>query len=185
MAEIDTEYLNKNEPFRLVKLIGGDIATVDTPAIVGYCHNEEHKGIITVSIMQEHDCISKGCHYFERFEDYPYWKKYNNREEQKKFLKLKQQRKKENLRIQEEELIKRDEKFIARAYEIAEEIGLNNLKIISVSKNGKEYTLFYISDKPINDWYDFREIAFIMNREFKKKFILKHIKNTDGSYAIL
>ncbi|MBE6776052.1 MAG: hypothetical protein E7543_07680 [Ruminococcaceae bacterium] len=185
MAEIDTEYLNKNEPFRLVKLIGGDFAMIDTPAIVGYCHNEEHKGIVTVTIMQEHDCISKGCHYFERFEDYPYWKKYNNREEQKKFLKLKQQRKNEKLKAREEVLRKRDEKFIARAYEIAEKIGLNNIKIISVSKNGKEYTLFYISDKPINDWFDFREIAFIMNREFKKKFILKHIKNTDGSYATL
>ena len=49
MAEIDTEYLNKNEPFRLVKLIDGETARIDTPAIVGYCHNEEHKGIVTVT----------------------------------------------------------------------------------------------------------------------------------------
>lgn len=185
MAEIDTEYLNKNEPFRPVKLLGGVFATIDIPAIVGYCHNEEHKGIVTVTIMQQHDCIAKSCHYFEKFEDYPFWKKFNNREEQKHFQEIKQKRKKENQKVLEEEQKKRDDKFISRAYEIADKLGVDNLKIISVSKIGKVYTLFYMSDNPTNDWYDFREIAFVMNKEFKKKFILKHIKNMDGSYATI
>lgn len=72
LAEKDTEYLNSKEPFRDVRLIGGAYATVDTPAIVGFCHNEDNKGIITVTILNQHDCIAKGCHYFEKFEDYPF-----------------------------------------------------------------------------------------------------------------
>ena len=185
MADIDTKILNSNEPFREVRLIGGAYATVDTPSVVGYCHNSEHKGIVTVTIMQEHDCIAKGCHYFEKFEDYPFWKKYESREEQKHFLKIKQQRKKENRIALEKEIKNRDERFISCAYEIANELDIDNIKFISVSKEGKTYVLFYISDKPINDWYDFREIAFLMNKEFRKKFILRHIKNMDGSFAVV
>lgn len=185
MTETDTEYLNKKEPFQLVKLIGGDFAMIDTPAIVGYCHNKEHKGIVTVTIMQEHNCITKGCHYFERFEDYPFWKKHKNREEQKCFQKIKQQRKKENKIVLEKEIENRDKKFISRAYEIAKELDIDNIKFFSVTKEGKTYILFYISDKPINDWYDFREIAFLMSKEFKKKFILRHVKNIDGSFAVI
>lgn len=59
MTEIDKRFLNNDAPFRKVRLIGGAYATVDTPSIVGYCHNTEHKGIVTVTIMQEHDCIAK------------------------------------------------------------------------------------------------------------------------------
>lgn len=80
MAEIDTEFLKTNEPFRKVRLIGGAYATVDTPSIVGFCHNPDHKGTLTVSIMNEHECIAKECFYFEKYDDYPYWQRYYRRE---------------------------------------------------------------------------------------------------------
>ncbi len=94
-------------------------------------------------------------------------------------------KKKENKIALEKEIENRDKKFISCAYEIANELEVDNVKFISVSKEGKTYILFYISDKPINDRYDFREIAFLMSKEFKKKFILRHIKNIYGSFAVI
>ena len=185
MAEKDTEYLNSNEPFRRVNLIGGAYATVDTPSLVGYCHNKDHIGFITVEIMNEHDCVAKGCHYFEKFEDYPYWQKQRRKEELKELTKIKRQRQKENKQRQEENIRKRDKAFIAKAYQVAEELGIDNFKIISIHKDDKGYTIFYMSNKPVNDWYDFREIAFALNKTFNKKFTLKHTKMLDGSYATI
>lgn len=185
MAEKDTEYLNSNEPFRRVNLIGGVYATVDTPALVGYCHNEDHKGFLTVTIMNDHDCIAKGCYYFEKFEDYPFWQKFRRKEELKELMKIKRQRQKENEQRHADNIKAREEAFIAKANKIAEELGINNFQITSIRKKDKNFIIFYISNKPVNDWYDFREIAFMMNKMFNKKFILKHIKLLDGSYAVI
>lgn len=185
MAEKDTEYLNSNEPFRRVNLIGGAYATVDTPSLVGYCHNKDHIGFITVEIMNEHDCVAKGCHHFEKFEDYPYWQKQRRKEELKELTKIKRQRQKENKQRQEDNIRKRDETFISKAYKVAAELGIDNFKIVSIHKDDKGYTIFYMSNKPVNDWYDFREIAFALNKTFNKKFTLKHTKMLDGSYATI
>lgn len=185
MAEKDTEYLNSNEPFRRVNLIGGAYATVDTPSLVGYCHNDDHKGFLTVTIMNEHDCIAKECRYFERFEDYPYWQKFRRKEELSELKKVKRQRQKENEQRHADKIKKRDETIITKAYKVANELGINNFKMVSIRKNGEGFTVFYISDKPVNDWYDFREIAFALNRAYNQKFTLKHIKLLDGRYAVI
>lgn len=185
MAERDTEYLNKDEHFRRVRLIGGAYASMDIPSIVGYCHNEAHKGIITITIMNEHDCLAKGCHYFEKFEDYPFWQKRQRREELKQLKKLKRKRSKENKARCADNIRKTEEMLISHACMIADKLGFDNFRIISIHKTGKEYTIFYISDVPENDWYDFREIAFAMNGAFHKKFTLKHAKLPDGSYAVI
>lgn len=185
MAEKDTEHLNSNEPFRRVNLIGGVYATVDTPSLVGYCHNEDHKGFITVTIMKEHDCIAKECHYFEKFEDYPFWIKCHRKEQQKEQIKIKRERQKRNKQQQTDNIKARDDAFISAAYSFANKLGLSDFKILSIRKTDEGFTIFYISDKPLNDWYDFREIAFAMNKTFNKKFTLKHTKTLDGSYAVI
>lgn len=185
MAETDIKHFDANEPFRRVRLIGGAYATVDTPAIVGFCHNSEHKGTLTVTIMNEHDCIAKECHYFERYEDYPFWKRYYHLEELKALKKEKRKRRKENQKQQVADIQKKETMLIARAYQAAEELNIENFKIISIHKNGKGYTIFYISDQPRNDGHEFREIALTMNTAFNKKFTLKHIKLPDDSYAVI
>ena len=42
---------------------------------VGYCWYKKHKGFLTLSLMKKQECLSKGCHYFQKFEDSPYWQK--------------------------------------------------------------------------------------------------------------
>ena len=185
MAEKDTEYLNSKEPFRDVRLIGGAYATVDTPAIVGFCHNEDHKGIITVTILNQHGCIAKGCHYFEKFEDYPFWARYERKINQTKIDAEKKCRRKENEERHQANIKSQEDKLISRAYQFASSLGFDTFRIISIRKNDEGYTIFYISDTPENDWYEFREIAFAMNKAFHKKFTLKHVKTPDGDYAVL
>ncbi len=185
MAEKDEKYLNSSEPFRTAQLLGGAYATVDTPAIVGFCHHADHKGIVTVTIMNEHDCIAKGCHYFEKFEEYPFWKRYRHKQELKQLFAEKKERRKEDEKRHLENLQKQEVSRIETAYRFAEKLGIANIEIISIRKTGEEFTIFYISDSPTNDWYDFRGIAFAMNKHYRKKFTLKHAKNPDGTYATI
>lgn len=187
MLEKDRVYLNEDKLFRRVNLLGGAYATVDIPSLVGYCHHKEHKGFITISIMNEHNCIAKECHYFEKFEDYPFWQKFRRREQLKELTKIKRKRQKENKKRYLADVNKKEENLIEQANQIVSELSLDNIKIVSIhkNKNNAGYTIFYISDKAVNDWYDFREIAFLMNKIFNKKFMLKHIKMQDGSYAIM
>lgn len=185
MAQKDTDYLESNEPFRRVNLIGGVYATVDTPSLVGYCHNENHKGFLTVSIMNEHECIAKGCNFFEKFEDYPYWVRKHRKEEQEKVAKEKAARRKENRRLAQENLDRKNANMVARAEELIKSYGYENIKIISIHTDKTGGVIFFISDKNENDWYEYRELAFSMSRIFNKKFMLKHAKLPDGSYATI
>ena len=54
---------------------------------IGFCHSKEHKGYITKEILKEHDCLGKGCHYFQIFEDNKYWENYCNVRKKKKLRK--------------------------------------------------------------------------------------------------
>ena len=185
MAQKDTEYLETNEPFRRVHLIGGTYATIDTNSIVGYCHNETHKGFLTVAIMNEHDCIGKECFYFEKFEDYPFWQKKQRKDEQEKLAKVKAARRKENARLAKENLERKNTLMVSRAEELIDKYAYKNIKIISIHTDKTSGVIFFISDKKENDWYEYRELAFSMNKMFNKKFILKHAKLPDGSYATI
>ena len=60
-----------------------------------------------------------------------------------------------------------------------------NIKIISIHTDKTSGVIFFISDKNENDWYEYRELAFSMSRIFNKKFMLKHAKLPDGSYATI
>lgn len=54
---------------------------------VGFCHFKEHKGYITKDLLKQHDCLNKGCHYFQVFEDTEYWRSYCNGRKRKKLRK--------------------------------------------------------------------------------------------------
>ena len=40
---------------------------------VGFCWNEVHRGYLTKKQMDQHQCLAKGCHRFEKIETAPYW----------------------------------------------------------------------------------------------------------------
>ena len=40
---------------------------------VGFCWNEVHRGYLTKKQMEQHQCLEKNCHRFEKIETAPYW----------------------------------------------------------------------------------------------------------------
>ncbi len=53
---------NRNQStFRKVKLIPGETKMVGKRSIVGYCHCDTHKGFVTVSLYEKHECKKKNC----------------------------------------------------------------------------------------------------------------------------
>ena len=54
---------------------------------LGYCHNPKHKGYLTHKIIQQRGCTKKGCKYFHKYEDHPFWQKKKAAKEKKKLMK--------------------------------------------------------------------------------------------------
>lgn len=63
---------NKIKRKRAYRLIDGNILRSEENCI-GYCWNDLHPGFVTLKLMQQHECLEKGCPFFERFENRPYW----------------------------------------------------------------------------------------------------------------
>ena len=177
--------MNSNTDICKIKIIGGSYVNVDRNSIVGYCHNKEHKGCLTVSIMNEHNCTGKNCLYFEKYEQYPYWEKLNHKEFFKQLKKEKLNRQKENLKRHNENIKRKEETIKQYIEQISDELGFTDFKTISVHKNQTEYIVFYISNQNKNDWFNYRSIAFALNKRFNKKFVLKHAKNINGEYETI
>jgi hypothetical protein len=45
------------------------------PKRIGYCWCDLHQGFINKRLLDEHECISKGCQFFEKFNESEYWKR--------------------------------------------------------------------------------------------------------------
>ena len=179
------EDLINEAPFQNVQLMNGSYAKVDSPSIVGFCHNKTHKGVLTVTLMNQHDCIAKGCHHFEKYIASPYWERRQRQLDEKRSETLRRKRKKENNKLHLKKVKSREDKYVLQAQQFAEQFGFDNMRIVSAHAGDDGFNVFYISNTPTNDWYDFREVAFAMSRAFQKKIILKHIKTLDGNYAVI
>ena len=40
---------------------------------VGYCHNPEHRGYLSLKNLKKHKCLAKQCRYLHKYEDHKYW----------------------------------------------------------------------------------------------------------------
>lgn len=89
MSEIDLKFLESGKEARRIRLMNGGSGMIPVGSITGFCHNNAHKGFLTVTLMNKHNCVEKDCHYFERFKEYPYWIKYERRITQKEVEKRK------------------------------------------------------------------------------------------------
>lgn len=55
---------------------------------VGFCNNNLHKGYLTKKLMEEHQCIERGCHYFIKYEKNAYWQQKNASKEKRQKAKI-------------------------------------------------------------------------------------------------
>ena len=159
------------------KLITGERLFIARKDVVGYCHYPQHRGAITKSILKNHECVLKECHYFEKCKNIPYWEGI----EQQKASK---QRKKETARRIKQEKEDQLKMWINTAQDIANDLGYE-LKVISVQKipRKKNYIMFYISRASRNDWYMYLELAKAFGMKIGGRVELRHIVDIDGYYA--
>lgn len=179
------EYLKNNVEFRNVPLMDGIYRKINTKALVGKCHNKLHKGYLTVELLRKHQCIEKNCVFIEKFEDYPFWKKYRNQQQQKLALKTAKKTKKQNEVRQQEQLREKMETLRIQAQKYADINGFPMIITRVAEINEQEYVINYVSAFRKNDWYEYLDVARLMSRYYGKKFTLKHLKLPDGEYAVI
>lgn len=51
---------------------------------IGYCHCYLHKGYLTSKLLRKHKCLTKNCHYLEKYEQHRYWKERERKRKEKK-----------------------------------------------------------------------------------------------------
>lgn len=182
---VKKDKLAKNTQYKTVKLVGGYVEILDLDKIIGYCHNKIHCGAVTKNIIKTHECLSKQCRYFEKYEDAPYW----SRVMQSLEAKALQKERKKNIAANE---VARKAKIINECDRIKQEAQhfavQNTFNIIitrvihSPIKNGFKYIINYVSDVPYDDWYTYREIATALGKIYHCKFKLRHVRLPDGRY---
>lgn len=166
----------KNEYIE-TKLITGDRLYISKKSVVGYCHFSEHKGSITKPLLKKHECVSKECHYFEKYKDNPYWKGV----EQAQAAKQKRRETARRIKKEEEQQLR---EWIDTAQKIADDLEFE-LKVITIKKvpHKKYYILFYLSKLSKNDWYLYFELAKAFGAKLGGRVELRHIIDINGYYA--
>lgn len=132
---------------------------------VGYCWSETHRGYLTLPLMQQHECIEKGCKHFQKYEDSLYWKKKEEKKAQK-------QQRKEQEKAREQKL--QEILNITRA--LTEED--NDFFPISVKKGEGLYQHQYIVRFVKFAWVDIAYYVKLFKERCGVSIYLEEIKTT-------
>ena len=156
-----------------VTLITGSRITLARGKLVGSCSCRWHPGELTLSLMTQHQCIEKNCHYFQKSPDSNHWRELEKQLQKKAF-------------VREQKLAQ--EKRCARAAAL-----LNGyvaelqypMEIIEVrSEVVDQYKIYYVSDRAYGDAFRFPLLQERLRSELPRaRLILKHIKDVDGHFV--
>ena len=159
-----------------VKTIEGEWKDVRVKNIVGFCHYKYHKGIITKNLFKSHDCDSRGCYYFQKFDEYPFWK---NVEKQKAAVRTYTEHKKEK----ELSKVYISNDILSDISTMMSEHPLPSI-VTSIKRiNPIRIQINYVTDRDYDDHVDFNGIKKKLQTKYKQQFSLQHIKLLDGEYA--
>lgn len=156
------------------KLLTGERVELSERRIVGYCHCALHRGAITPKLLKCHDCVGKGCFYFEKVEG-QYWVDIENHKQE---IKKSKDKKRE---VQMNEQLWQDE-----CQQFADELGYN-VKVLSVKRTEQRnrFVIFYISKHDFNDMNRFSRLAKRFGGKYRAKAELRHAKDINGNYATM
>lgn len=171
---------NKNVRHLTLPMIDGTYRSIAVPNLVGCCYSRKHRGYLDKSLCEQHQCASKGCKCFRKFEDFPYWIKQKTIQKDKD-RKLKAKRHFNSNRQQLQKLTADmliHIKLIADAF--TPEILVTN---VIKDRFGDGFIINYVSNNTSNDYKLFLPIAIEMSKFFKVPFILKHVKDIQGNYV--
>lgn len=168
----------KNDELKGAKLVSGDYVYVQRRKLIGFCRCDLHKGYVTKSIYRNHKCGEKQCVFFQKFEDCPFWAA------EKGYKRYKNLSPSQKSKIKSEE-----EKFVRMAEELqklADKFGYP-MKITSVrqGEHKKHIIVFYLSDRPYNDFYRFLDLSRTFGFYRSAYVELRHVKDINGNYALM
>ena len=160
-------------------LASGKMEIINKKNLIGFCHYSLHRGFITRAVLKTHNCDGKGCHYLEKFEEHPFWierKRQKDRKKDRKIIAKNAARNKE----------KKEEAYKTIAIQLSKKFRYS-MEIISVRKDANEdkFIVFYISPNPFDDKSYFSMLEKELEKNINRPVELRHIKEADGSYAIL
>jgi hypothetical protein len=185
MIEQDRQWIEEGGRRNVTVACGGP-AFINICNVAGYCHCAQHRGFVTQSVLEGHDCINKGCNYFEKLDESPFWKIKQLHEQNLANIKAKEAKRKQ--RLAEEQ---------AKRYALIDEykqyalmlIARYNYPITIVSLKekdeiGREVVIYFVSESKKNDTYTYRDIAVELRWKYPKvKFMIRRIIKSDGTCA--
>lgn len=163
-----------------VRLIDGAYVGMYRKNIVGCCHCATHPGKLTKHLMLEHNCVQKGCWYFEKYDCASYWRGKQLRKQAKEKTREQQRKAKETEKLQEERLngIQQEMQNVIDALSYPMEI----IRLEQVE--AKWYKIFYVSDYPFADGNRFPDfLGAIYTAHPGWRLWLQHIKDMEGRFV--
>lgn len=146
---------------------------VNREQIIGYCNYKLHPGALTEKLLKSHECIQKKCPYLKKLEDRKFWIKRKDKTEHKKIVKQEKQ-------IQEQISLN----LITEAQEFASTYHAElDIMQVNFDADRNSYIIFYISDNPEDDCYDYLDFLHAYCYEKKAKVELRHIRDMNGNYV--
>lgn len=161
-----------------MKLVSGHTEYLAKRTLVGFCHNNLHRGGLTKKLMEEHGCLEKGCTFFQKYLDRPYWQEQKSRKKKRAAAKVKKRAAREERQAAAEQLSLAKDKLQSLVTD-------EPFEIINVERlEPHTYTVFYVSDNPFADGNRFPAFLAAAKESFPGyRIMLRHIRDIDGRFV--
>lgn len=153
-----------------VRLLDGSFKYTRRGNIVGCCHHNLHPGKMNKRLLLEHNCIGKDCKFFEKYDNAYFWREI----ESKKKRRLANKKKK----------VAQRHKLLSVGEELQYYLDLcgYEVDVIEIKEDTPTcFTVFYVSDKPYNDWREYPQFYGTLGYVHPDwRLQMRHIKNEYG-----
>lgn len=188
MRQDNSEYFD-DLPYRRLPLIDGSVRNVDKKDVAGYCNCDIHKGYLDVALLKKHDCIKKNCTFLKKFEECPFWVRYEKEQKHKEKRKRDKKRRLEMQAAHRNAVEERMDVLTESAQSIADKLSypiiITRVAPRYDKKGNYEYIINYVSESQYDDWRLYFDLALSLGKCFGGKYILKHMKKPDGQYVTI
>lgn len=174
------EFSRRNNEIIYAKMLSGETISIKRGNILGWCHFKGHPGAVSKALMKEHDCLGKGCRYFERDEKCPYWKHLELQKQTEEKRKAQIQKEKQQKAMDSEHL-----RVLTESWQEYLDDMDSDMYIVRVAKETPSlYKIFYVSDNRFADgnrYPNFLDTLKFVHPHYRIQ--LRHIRDVDGHFV--
>ena len=162
------------------EMITGEVIQIKRHNIVGWCHNSIHKGALNKSLLQEHDCLGKNCHFLARNCQSSFWKDLELKQKAKEKRKSNARWEKAQKYIEEDELRSLKDEWQSWLDEMG-----SDMLIVRLEKTPPGlFKVFYVSANRFADGNRFPGFLERVKQSYPQyRLILRHIRDVDGHFV--